>query len=237
MNKFILSIAFILAGNFVFSQNNYDDLINLQIDEKYEKLLYKAEKYVLGEKTKKDPLPYLLMSIGYFEISKLSEMKEDYPKAFKNALKYAVKYRKKDKNDEFFNEYTDYFEELRTATITEAEIFYEMEKYSKVKGYYKYLFKIDDFDTGAHVMYGVCMDLLKSKKEALTAYEKGQQLLNDNGCDNLTEAQTLLLKIALIRVAEHQSGLGNSADAKEWMKKGEPCLGEDNEYKMTMNGL
>ena len=77
------------------------------VDEEYEKCLVKAEGYTINEETKKDPLPYLYMSMCLYEMSKIEKYTamEDYKKADRDAMKYAEKYRKKDKNKEFFDNY------------------------------------------------------------------------------------------------------------------------------------
>ncbi|MCB0198137.1 MAG: hypothetical protein KDJ65_39710, partial [Anaerolineae bacterium] len=59
----------------------YEDLLVLFVDENYEKCLAKAENYTVNDDTRKDPLPYLYMSMSLYEMSKLEEFNEDYPKA------------------------------------------------------------------------------------------------------------------------------------------------------------
>ncbi len=237
MKKFILLLAIFSGSIVAFAQKNYEDLMNLQVDEKFEKLLYKAEKYTLNDKTKKDALPYLFMSIGYFEISKLAEFSEDYPKAFTSALKYAVKYKKKDKGLEFFDEYKDYFEELRKATTQEADALYDQEKYSKVKSLCKYLVKIDDKDIGAHLLNGLCLERMKYKKEAIEAFQKAKELLEAGGIDDLTPEQTKLLKLALVNVGEYYAEIGKSSEAKEYMEFGLEKFGDDNYFMSTYDNL
>lgn len=237
MKYFLLILTFVSSSFSIFSQESYEDLINLRVDEKYEKLLYKSEKYTLNDKTKKDPLPYLFLSIGYYEISKLAEMQEDYPKAFKNSLKYAVKYVKKDKSLAFFDDYIDYFEELRHSTLIEAEALYDQEKYSKVKSYCKYLFKIDENDIGAHVLNGVCLEKIKYTKEAIEAIAKAKELLESGGINSLSREQLTLLKLSLIKMAEYYEGVGKASLAKEFMEYGMDKFGDDNSYSITYDNL
>ena len=84
----IMALAYTLSG--VSQKGVYEDLLVMYVDEKYEKCLGKAESYTLKESTRKDPLPYLYMSMCFFEMSKLEKFDEDYPKAFRSSLKYAV---------------------------------------------------------------------------------------------------------------------------------------------------
>ncbi|NQX91150.1 MAG: hypothetical protein HRT74_03275 [Flavobacteriales bacterium] len=124
MKRIFLLALSLLALTQVYSQREYDDLLELIVDENYQRCLLKAEKYTLSDATKKDPLPYLYMSMAFFEIArgedeKLKEMYEG--KAFKNSLKYASKYSKKDKQREYYAEFVDFFVDLRKMTYEEAE--------------------------------------------------------------------------------------------------------------------
>ena len=87
MKKVITILSFAFLALSAVAQGDYNDLLELLVDEEYEKLLYKAEKYTLSDKTKKDALPYVYMSMAYYEISKRDEFAEKYPKAFKESLK------------------------------------------------------------------------------------------------------------------------------------------------------
>ena len=53
MKKLLLFI-FLMGSLKSFAQNEYPDLLAMFVDEKYEKCLYKAEKYTLNEKTKNE---------------------------------------------------------------------------------------------------------------------------------------------------------------------------------------
>ena len=86
----ILSLVFYTAGNTVLSQE-YQDLLILFVDEKYEKCFAKALKYTENEKSKKHPLPYLYASMASFEMSQDHKYSADWPKAYSTALSFAKK--------------------------------------------------------------------------------------------------------------------------------------------------
>ena len=68
MKKILIASLFTMLYSLgSFAQSDYNDLLLMYVDEKYERCLYKAEKYTLDEKTKKEPLPYLFMSMSYFQ--------------------------------------------------------------------------------------------------------------------------------------------------------------------------
>ena len=104
-------------------QEDFDELLMWMVDGKYEKVLYKAIRYTEDDDTKKEPVPYVFMSMAFFKISESSdeELLEKYSKALKDALKYASKFVKKDKEKEYISEYVDYFNDLRRATMNQAE--------------------------------------------------------------------------------------------------------------------
>lgn len=232
-NTLLLLFVGLLSFSAV-SQRDYDDLLDLFVDEKYDRLLLKAEKYTYSDKTKKDPLPYLYMSMTYFEMNKRPETYgEDYPKAFRNSLKFCVKYRKKDKEDLYLAEYEEYFDELRLATISEADAYMDQEKYTKCKGFYAYITKIDDDDAGAWVLFGLSLHRLKSKRDAADAILKAKTIISDMGCNHLTETQMTYLKAGIIMYSEYMDEIGERAEAKEWMELGYEHFKDDKEYNVT----
>jgi hypothetical protein len=232
----LLIFAFAAAlGSYAQSDKDYKDLLTMFVSEKYEKCLYKAEGYTLGDDTKKDPLPYLFMSRCYFEMSKKEEFKEKYPNAFKDAMKYASKYGSKDKEKVYLAEYEDFFAELRKAAIAEAESMMDTEKYSKAKQIYDQLLDIDANDAGAQLMLGIAFTGLKSKKEADTAIAKAKQILTDKKASQSKE-QLQLLRDAITRHATALSGT-NKTLAKEWLDLGLEYFPDDKEYKVTYDSI
>ncbi|MDZ4824037.1 MAG: hypothetical protein SH856_11305 [Flavobacteriales bacterium] len=231
--KKLLLVLLVLAQLTTLAQNDYTDLLEMFVDEKYEKVLYKAEKYTLSDETKKDPMPYLYMSMAFLEISKIDEMKEKYPGAFKDAIKYAGTYGKKDKEHQFYNEYEDYFSELRQVIIAEGETFMETQKYTKAKSYYATLIDIDANDAGAHIMLGRAYAALKTKKESEAEFKTAQEILTERRCSDMSKEQRGLLKEALMKEAEDKAAAGDKAKAKEWLDLGLEYFEDDKEYQVV----
>jgi len=190
----------------VFSQSgkSYDDLLEMYVDEKYEKLAYKSEGYFLNDKYKKDPMPYLYFSMANFAFTKDERLAEKYPKAFKDALKFAGKFVKKDKENEYLDEAEDFFEELRAAAMEDAENQIINEKYTKAKGMYKYLVTMDNNDPGAKMYMAYSAFKMRSAREAQLLLEEGINILQSSEPDNLTDQQKMLLKNAIITLSEWQ---------------------------------
>ncbi len=231
-------LFFLLAASIhgVAHSPDYNVLLKLFVDEKYEKVLYKAENYTLSDDTKKDALPYLFMSMSFFEIAKIDAMKEKYPDAFKNSLKYASKYGQKDVERAFVSDYEDYFAKFRKAVISEAETFMDNLKFTKAKSYYDCLVDLDKNDAGAHLMMGMVYQSLKSKKESEAFYASGKKLISDKSC-SMSAEQRVLLKAAIIRLAESQDAAGARAEAKALLDLGLEYFEDDKEYQVTYSAI
>ena len=48
-------------------QEDFDELLMWMVDEKFEKVLYNAIRYTEDDETKKEPVPYVFMSMAYFK--------------------------------------------------------------------------------------------------------------------------------------------------------------------------
>lgn len=134
-----------------------DDLKFLFVDEKYEKCIYKAEKYSDNDNYKKDPLIYVYAAMAYFEIAKNPDKyEEDYAKgALKNALKYAYKFTKKDKKKEVVGEYQTFLNTLKDSTNKLAQTYYLTDDYRKANYYYKKIEKFDPNDPVIKLWTGI----------------------------------------------------------------------------------
>jgi len=238
MKKILIASLFTMLYSLgSFAQSDYNDLLLMYVDEKYERCLYKAEKYTLDEKTKKEPLPYLFMSMSYFQMSRRDEFKEKYPDSFKNSLKYMKKYSAKDKERVYLAEYEDFFSELRVATISEADLMYDTEKYTKAKSMYDYLVDMDPKDAGALIMRGIVEGAMKSKKESEESMIAAVELLKNKDYGHYKKEQRGLLKEALLLIGVSTADSGDKATAKTWLDLGMELFSQDPEYKVTYDTI
>ncbi len=215
---------------------DYTKLWNLFIDEKYEQLLIKAEAITQNDKRRKEPMPYMFMSMASYELSKDEKYEEDYPKAFKDALKSAGKYRKKDKAYKYESEFQEHLQNLRSDAMEVGENFVEEEKYSKAKTYYKYLTQMDPTCQSSWLMYGYCltkMNDIGGAKEAL----KKVSFRSESDFDELTSEQVRMAKYALISYAEHlyQNGMRDSAQVT--INLGKEFYMDDKEYQLVTEDM
>lgn len=241
MKKFILSTVIMIS--FLSSliaqkdepveERDYKDLLTLFVTEKYDKVVMRATKYTEDEKTKKDPLPYLFLSMSYFEISKKDEYKTRFPDAFKLCLKNIKSYASKDKERRYAAEYEDFFSKLRNSIVSEGELMLDQQKYTKAKTMFQALLNIDENDAGAKIYLGITMLAMKSKKEAETEFGEAKKLLQDKKAAHGTKELDDLLKNGLMTYATQLSSDGNKSVAKEWMDLGMEYFKDDKEYKVT----
>jgi hypothetical protein len=139
------SLLFIFISTWAFTHvsaqtvnKEFDKLIFLFIDEKYEKCASMGLKYTEDEQLRKDPIPYVYVAMSLFEISKDASLNEKHPDAFKDAQKYAYKFRQKDKNDTYYDKYSEFLIALKDSSNRRGQYFLRQEEYRKAASMYKY---------------------------------------------------------------------------------------------------
>ncbi len=236
--KKILTALFIglyfIAPTIIKAQE-YDDLLVLYVDEKYEKCYSKSLKYQVNDKTKNDPLPYLYCSMSLYGMSQDHKYKESYPKAYTNALKFAAKYRKKDKEFAYKEESLEYLELLKTVILEEADNYIlkgEEKYYRKAKGIVKKATKLDPDCRGAVLLHGELEILAKNKSEGkkirIAGLEGVKKIGDDIQFGDMTETQQRYFKYAVIFSAKLQLEKDPTM-AKEIISIGQPYFGEERE--------
>lgn len=233
---FMMLVLALAAPNISAQEVEYDDLLILYVDGNYEKLISKAEKYTDDSDTRRDPRPFLYISMAYFEISKNEELSEDYPKAFRDALKYASKFSKKDKENEYFREHRDYLDELRSEAMREADLFMadnDVRGMSQAARIYKYLVDIDPNDVGSVMMYSAVLYKINRRGEAdLLMRELGPKL-TDIDFDDMSPDQQEMLKFGMIHYSNYLKDQGMADSARVTMNLGHPYFKDDNEFRLS----
>jgi hypothetical protein len=120
-----------------------DELVFLYVDEKFDKVIDKALALSENDAYKKNPLPSIYASMGYYQISRRPDKYEiqkggKFENPLKNAQKYLAVFMKKDaKAKEYFNDYTEYYDLLSDTSNKLGQHYFLMESYSKSAGAYK----------------------------------------------------------------------------------------------------
>ncbi|NOZ45734.1 MAG: hypothetical protein GXO79_03030 [Chlorobi bacterium] len=167
---FLSLFVSVLFINCIAQQNEeFPKLSKLYNEQKYEACLMKSEKLTYNDKTKREPLPYLFLSKSYYQLSLSDDpdIQEYYPKALKNALKYAIKFVQKDKRKVYVPQNTEYIELLTKTYIEKTQELYDNGKYNKVASNYKQLLKLKD-DDNIRFAKGVCNAMNSNYSEAST---------------------------------------------------------------------
>jgi len=220
-------------------ETEFKDLLSLFVDQKYEKVLNKAENYTVGDATKKHPLPYLYIAMSLYEMSKIEKyaQMEQYKNAFKDAMKYTSKYAAKDKEKKYVQDFPDYFINLRKDLTVEGDIQYEAGKFTKAKGFYDCMVDFDPNDAGAHLMLGLCFAHSKAVKESDTEFAKAKELLVSQTYSTDNEEVKKLLKSALITYANELGDANDKKKAAEWMGYANELFMDDPEWQINYNSV
>ena len=80
---------------------------------------------------------------------------EKYPNAFKDALKYAYKYRKKDKNDTYVQKYEGFLIALKDSANKLAQYYIQQESFRTAASTYKYAVRFSPDDPLLQVLQGL----------------------------------------------------------------------------------
>ncbi len=240
MMKLFLSALVAISSLTIQAQKHvYDDLLVLYVDEKYDKCIQKAEYYTQKDDTRKDPLPFLYMSMCYYEMSKHEKYQQQYPKASRDALKWAEKYRRKDKENEFFKNYEDYWMNLNTLGMEEGENLMDDPKgLSRSRQVWNSMTVYYPENPGPWLMLALVKyksNMVREADEHVKEFEK--RLAEAGDVDRLPADQRKLLKNALIRYADHLNDKGMRDEAKRFLAMGKDHFMEEPDFKGAFEAI
>jgi len=231
---FALFLGLTYFGGKVTAQE-FEDLLVLYVDEKYEKCFFKALKYTESDKTKSEPLPYLYCSMTLFEMSQNAEYKDEFPKAFKDAISFAGKYRKKDKAYAYREESEEHIETLKTILTEEVENYMlapDERAYKKAYGLVKKMVKMDPNCVGSELLKAQLTTLTgnktEGKKQMVVAKDRLDKVGEEIQFGDMTESQQKLFKYSLIFVS-NSINAKDPEGAKEMISRGQQYFGEERE--------
>ncbi len=240
MKKILLLLTVLLINGALRAQKHvYEDLLVLYVDEKYEKCIFKAEGYTLNDATKRDALPFLYVSMCYHEMSKLDQYTADYPKASRDAMKWAEKYRRKDKDLEFWSNYGDYWMSLNAQALDEGENALDDPKgATRARQTFTSMTKYHPENPGPWLLLAITQytsNLAKDGDLSKQAFDKALAAAGD--ITTLSIDQKKALKSALIRYADHQIEKGNKDEARKYMALGKDAFMGEDDFKGLYNSL
>jgi tetratricopeptide (TPR) repeat protein len=236
----IIGILSFQKTSFSQSEKDMDKMLYYYVDEEYEKLLKMSIGYTENEDTRRNPVPYIYVSKAYYEMSKIEEFDEEYPRAYRDAVKYAAKYRKKDKTGEFLEDNAEYIDGLKIQTFELADNYYQIGQYTKAKRYNKYLTGMDPEDWGSWFLRGVTemrLNMRTDSGESIKTAMDGLSSLDKEQVENYLPGQYMLLKKGIIIYSEYMKELGKMSESKEVINLGYLYFENDNEYKITFDDI
>lgn len=211
--------------------DDYNPILFMIIDGEYEKALSKTEKFTNRDKTRRDPEPYFLMSMAYYEISKDESMREDYPRAFREAVKNAYKGSRYDKEKEYIGNYEDYLTELKTDLMRESRFYYDEGSWRKSVTNAKYVTRIDPEDLGAHLLKGAAEMRSRNAYQAEKTFEEAVKIAESTTASSISSAQKPFLRFGIMEYAKIAKENGEKEKAQPLIALGEETFEEDAEFQ------
>lgn len=239
--KQLLTLSLLALCQFTASAQKhvYEDLLVMYVDEKYEKCIFKAEGYTENDATKRDPLPFLYISMCYHEMSKKEQYQQDYPKAGRDALKWAEKYRRKDKEKEFFGNYEDYWISLNTYALDEGELQLDDPKgMTRARQAFTSMTKYYPENPGPWLLLAVAQykaNLAREAEASVTEFDKAIAAAGD--ISTLPQDQKRALKAGLIRYADLMVEKGQRDRARQYIALGKDAFMDQPDFKGAYSAL
>lgn len=153
-----------------------EKLRTLYQEGKFLKLEFKCYNLSMHDEVKREPLLYLYWSMANYEIAKAGTYEEDYPKAYKDAIKYGIKFARKDKEKEFLKEGGEHLKLLQDEVLASAEDFLAEGNLKKARSQFKVLTKFDKFNFHAWFMKSYLELELKLTNDARVTFETAMKL-------------------------------------------------------------
>lgn len=215
-------------------------LFDMYVMGDYEKCADRALKMTENDNTKAESEPYLYYAMCMIKLDDDPEMREYYPNAIKDALKFAVKFKKRDdklksKEKEYlFDQNTDFIDELKEISVREAKGFFVQNDYRKSVAFYKMGHQMDEDDIAMKFMYGVSEVYAKNTKVGMTlineALESLRKLAKADGYKMNPLTQTAF-EDAFFYYVEYNKSNGNSTEAKELVKLARELAPDNKKFK------
>jgi len=230
----VLFTAFLLIGHTYSVQaqdDPYKDILFMIIDGDYEKAVSQAERITGRDKTRREPVPYIYASMAYFEMSKKEEFQEDYPRAFRDAIKAAYKARRYDRDDEYFPAHANYINELKAEIMREAIFLFQSEEWRKSTTYAKYVTRVDPKDVSALLLTGIAEVKGRNLHQAKTTFENADEALKEfSDSDIAFESRNAYLFVVL-EYAKLMAEDGTKANAQPYLDAIASVYEDDAEFQ------
>jgi tetratricopeptide (TPR) repeat protein len=213
------------------SDDPYSDILFMVIDGEFEKAIHKAEKFTNRDKTRKEAEPYILMSMAYYEISKDESMREDYPRAFRDATKNAYKGVRYDDEGIVADKHASYLTELKVDLMREARFYYDSGTWRKSLTNAKYVTRIDPDHIAALLIKGAAEMRSRNAYQAKTTFEEAHKAAENAAVSDYSSEELPFLRFAILEYATIMKETGEKEKAKPMLELGETTFEDDREFQ------
>ena len=230
----VLFTAILLIGHAFTAHaqdDPYKDILFLIIDGEYEKAVKQAERITDKDKTRREPVPYIYASMAYFEMSKKEEFQDDYPRAFRDAIKAAYKARRYDRENEYFPAHTNYINELKAEIMREAIFLFQSEQWRKSTTYAKYVTRIDPDDVSALLLTGVAEVNARNVHQSKTTFENADEALKEFSDSDISFESKNSYLFVVLEYAKLMAKDGTKSDAQPFLDAISDVYADDAEFK------
>ena len=223
---------FYFLGAFVLTSNaqapEYNDLIVYFADGDFEKLMKVATKYTGGDDTRKDATPYLYLSKANLEISKGGDLSEKYPRAFKDAIKFAGKCLQKDKEGSVYTDNLAHFTSCKIAVFEQMRNLTESDDFGRLSGVIPLMEKIEKQEVGTAFLKAVAKFRRGDKGGYKTEEKVALEKLENFDSSTITESENDDIDIANKKKIDRQVlQFGVLQYAKLLVERGEVSKAKD----------
>lgn len=236
--KSVLIFSLLLISGSLFAQNEekMKEILFMVVDGDYEKAIKKSEKFTENKDTRREPLPYLYSAMAYYEMSKSEEFQEDYPRAFRDAIKNAYKFRRYDESNTYAPQHQSFLSDLKRDVMREAMFYYSEGDYRRSSTYSKYLTRIDPYDVTGFIMKGLGEAKSRNEYQAVKTFEEAGAML-DNLSTDLTLDEKESLKTALQEYVTYAKEEGKTDLAEKYLDAVQPIFDNSEDIEQMRNSL
>lgn len=233
----IAACAIALLAQPLFAQDeDYKEILFMIIDGDYEKAYEKAYRYTEKEKTDRDPIPYVYASMAMYEMSKKDEYREEYPRAFRDAIKFAYKARRYDEENQYLPQHSAYINELKAEVMQEARFHYSQENWRKATTYAKYANRIDPGDFSALLLKGMAEQKGRNSYQAEKTFVEADTALKYFSANDISLEGKDAYLFAVLEYAKLMDDLNQKKEAQPYLDAVAVLFEEDPEYQSFVEG-
>jgi len=235
----VVALVWLCIGT-LWSQDEYKSLRILYADGSYEKLVKKAEKYTVSDKTKKEVMPYVWMAKGLYKIHLKGDASETYKNAYKDAINAVNKALKFDKTGEVMAEdnNAEFLNEFQGSLVEQIENEILEDNYRKAFSWVNNYKKVSKNLAGQMLLDGVCKFHTNDRSSAMSMWKTAfAQLKTLESIDQWTEADRKMLRIGAMQTAECYVKIKKVEDAKNVLNLVAQWFEDEDDFQQTYSDI